>query len=206
VIVTLSLSLFAGIMSWSFAEYALHNWVGHLAKGKNEFSREHLRHHAQKDYFAPGLKKWLLALPVLGLAGLVSFGIGGPLIGLSYTLGFGLTWLGYETLHYKLHKVAPRGPISRFLRRHHFSHHFQNPRFNHGVTSPIWDLAFGTWKPVIGVLQVPPNHAMDWLIDEQGQLKTEYAQDYALRIRNQAQPKLQPFSPIAISDSSFSKV
>lgn len=178
---TLSLSLFAGILSWSLAEYALHNWVGHLAKGKNEFSREHLRHHAQKDYFAPTSKKWRLALPVLLGAGFLAQFVAGPIWGSVYALAFGLTWLGYEQLHYRLHTVAPRGPVSRFLRRHHFSHHFQQPHKNHGVTSPLWDLLLGTYLPVKGALVVPRSHAMDWLLDETGQIKPEYARDYQLK-------------------------
>ena len=32
----------AGLLAWTFAEYAIHNWYGHLGKGRNEFSREHL--------------------------------------------------------------------------------------------------------------------------------------------------------------------
>lgn len=181
-ILSLSLSLLAGVISWSFAEYALHNWVGHVAKGKNEFSREHLRHHAQKDYFAPTFKKWLLALPVLIGAGFFAHLFAGPVYGSVYALGFGLTWLGYEQLHYRLHTVPPRGPLSRFLRRHHFAHHFQNPHKNHGVTSPLWDWVFGSFIPAKGPLVVPRSHAMDWLLDLQGQIKLEFAQDYQLKV------------------------
>ncbi len=30
------------------------------------------------------------------------------------------------------------------MRRHHFHHHFVDGRANHGVTTPLWDFAFGT--------------------------------------------------------------
>lgn len=171
----------AGAVTWSFLEYALHNWVGHVSKGKNEFSREHLRHHAQKDYFAPRLKKLLTAMPVLAFAALLSSFVVGASIGIAYTLGIGLAWLGYEVLHYRLHKESPTGPMGRFLRRHHFAHHFQNPWKNHGVTSPFWDLILGTYEPVKGALQVPPSHVLDWLVDEEGAILAEYAADYQLR-------------------------
>ncbi|PIQ28827.1 hypothetical protein COW36_09760 [bacterium (Candidatus Blackallbacteria) CG17_big_fil_post_rev_8_21_14_2_50_48_46] len=171
----------AGILSWSFTEFALHYWVGHKAKGKNAFSKEHLQHHAEKDYFAPPLKKWLLALPSLAFAGILSYSLLGSVYGALYTLSFGMAWLSYESLHYRLHTVAPRGPLSRFLRLHHFYHHFQNPWKNHGVTSPIWDFAFGTWQPVQGPVQVPASHAMDWLLDQQGKVHSAYCQDYQLR-------------------------
>ena len=28
-----------GALTWTFAEYALHNWVGHGRRGRGEFSR-----------------------------------------------------------------------------------------------------------------------------------------------------------------------
>lgn len=185
----LVISFAAGALSWSGLEYALHNWVGHLGKGRNAFSREHLRHHAQKDYFAPALKKALFAAPVLSAAALLGSGLLGPAPGLSYTLGLSLAWLGYECLHYRLHAAPPRGPIGRFLRRHHFAHHFQNPWKNHGVTSPLWDLLLGTYLPVTTALQVPRSHALDWLLDEAGEIRPEFAEDYVLR-----QARVQPQS------------
>ena len=177
------LAFTAGAATWTFLEYALHHWVGHVGKGRNAFSREHLQHHAQKDYFASNLKKITMAMPVLGSSVICSTGVVGPGLGLAYTLGIASAWLGYEVLHYRLHKVPPRGPIGRFLRRHHFSHHFQNPWKNHGVTSPVWDFIFGTYQPVQEALPVPQSHALDWLLDKQGQIKSEYAADYRLRTR-----------------------
>lgn len=170
-----------GIFSWSFAEYALHNWGGHLAKGKNPFSKEHLKHHAKKDYFSPHSKKSLMAVPVLVLMGFITGLWLSPLIACLYTLSFGLTYLGYEICHYRLHAYAPRGPVGRFLRKHHFHHHFQNPWTNHGVTSPIWDYVFRTKTPVEEAITVPKSHVLDWLCDEDGNIKTEYQRDYKLK-------------------------
>ena len=42
-----------GVCSWSFLEYALHNWNGHVMKGKTAFSRLHLKHHAKVTFYAP---------------------------------------------------------------------------------------------------------------------------------------------------------
>jgi 4-hydroxysphinganine ceramide fatty acyl 2-hydroxylase len=65
------------------------------------------------------------------------------------------------------------------VRRHHFHHHFGHPTANHGVTSPIWDMVFGTYERVDGPLRVPRRLAMVWLVDD-GQVRPEYADDYAL--------------------------
>lgn len=172
-----------GFVSWSFVEYALHNWGGHLAKGKNSFSREHLRHHAEKDYFSPPLKKLSFALPVLSAAALGLSTVMPGALSLAFSLGLGAGWLAYEVVHYRLHKVPPRNAWGRFLRRHHFSHHFRNPWKNHGVTSALWDRVFGTFVPVNEALLVPRSHALDWLLDENAQIKAEFAADYVLRER-----------------------
>ena len=46
----------AGAFVWTFLEYVLHDWYGHRQAGRNEFSREHLSHHADTGYFTPTAK------------------------------------------------------------------------------------------------------------------------------------------------------
>jgi len=175
------IAIVAGLISWSFLEYALHHWLGHLGRGRNPFSKEHLRHHARSDYFSPFRRKLSLALPVLTGLALLAW----PLVGLGlsslYAASVGVGWLAYEALHYRLHHVAPRNAWGRYLRRHHFYHHFHQPFFNHGVTSPIWDLCFGTQQHVSTAIQVPRSQALPWLLDSQQQIKPEFARDYQLR-------------------------
>ena len=176
--------MFAGVMAftlgatgWSFSEYALHRWVGHGPRKDVEFAREHLTHHAQRLYFTPTWKKITMALPVLGTMAVVAGALAGT-TGVAGVAGYAVAYAGYEWLHRRLHTHAPRGPVSRFLRRHHFAHHFNGPQTNHGVTSPVWDLVFRTWRDP-GVIRVPEKHAMPWLIDEAtGEVFEAYAQDY----------------------------
>ena len=51
---------------------------------------------------------------------------------------------------------------------------------NHGVTSPVWDLVFGTYVRVDGPIRVPRRMAMVWLVDDDGTVRPEYAADYAV--------------------------
>jgi len=44
------LALAAGALSWTFLEYWIHRYAGHVHR-RNPFAREHLRHHAQGDDF-----------------------------------------------------------------------------------------------------------------------------------------------------------
>ena len=177
------LMCFLGAMTWSFSEYALHNWVGHLGRGKNHFSREHLHHHSKGDYFAPAWQKLVASIAVVGPMGVVSVFLMGKLFGLSYTLGFSVMYFLYEWLHRRLHSQPPRGFYGRWARRHHFYHHFVNPKMNHGVTSPIWDIVFGTYVEPEQI-RVPEKLAMEWLCDPQsGDVHTSFAHDYVLRRR-----------------------
>lgn len=170
-----------GGLGWTFAEYAIHHWVMHLGKGKTEFSRQHLSHHADPNLFAPLWEK--VATEVVVVAGLAALGswLAGWRLGLSFAAGFLAVYHGYEVLHKRLHTHPPRGPIGRFLRRHHMTHHFVSPTRNHGVTIPLWDLVFGTFTPARRIT-VPARHAMPWLLDPAtGEVKAEYAADYGVR-------------------------
>lgn len=169
----------SGGFAWTFAEYALHNWYGHKAKGKNEFSREHLNHHTDTSYFAASWKKALATIkmsPILFI--LVSF-FSGLFYGSFFTVGFLIAYLSYEILHRRIHTHEPKNFYSKFVRKHHSYHHFSNPRYNHGVTTPFWDIVFGTYKKA-ELIRIPENNAMKWLFDESGNIKNEYNKDYEL--------------------------
>jgi sterol desaturase/sphingolipid hydroxylase (fatty acid hydroxylase superfamily) len=147
----------------------------------NPFGHEHTRHHSEGDYFAPTWKKALVSLvavPVIGA--LVALGVG-PALGLVYAVAFVSMYATYEWLHRRMHTHRGVGGYGRFVRRHHFHHHFGNPRTNHGVTSPIWDLLFGTYEAP-GRIRVPAKLKMSWLVDEStGEVVAELAPFYELR-------------------------
>lgn len=180
------LTFLLGVLTWSFLEYVIHRWLGHDARLRpNFFEVEHTQHHAHGDYFAPGWKKLLAAAIVLVAAGVPAvFLAGWP--GLSWAAGLTAFYLFYEVLHRRAHTHRGFGAYGRWVRRHHFWHHFGDPRVNHGVTSPLWDLVFGTLrKPE--VITVPAKLAMPWLVDEQtGDVREEFAGQWRLRGRRAA--------------------
>lgn len=178
-LLTIPLLILAGMLSWSFAEYGLHNWRGHHGKGKNRFSKEHLSHHADARYFAPTLHKLQAAGAVTLVMLPLSMWLFGWVGGAVYTLSFLATYAGYEFLHRRIHTHPPRNGYGRWARRHHLVHHFTRPTHNHGVTSPIWDFVFRTYQDP-GVVRVPRKKAMVWLCDDSGEIKPEYAEDYVL--------------------------
>jgi len=172
----LLLALLLGVLTWSWLEYVIHRFLGHEAKLRpNPFATEHVRHHSEGDYFAPTWKKVgaaslvtaLLAWPVTQVAGLQP--------GLAYLGGLMGFYAVYEVLHRREHTHAGVSWYGRWARRHHFAHHYADARFNHGVTTPLWDVVFRTYKPV-DTIRVPPRFVMPWLKDPStGAVKPEHA-------------------------------
>jgi sterol desaturase/sphingolipid hydroxylase (fatty acid hydroxylase superfamily) len=179
---SLFLTLLGGLFTWSFLEYAIHNWFGHLPKGKGTISKEHLAHHADTTYFVPWPKKLLLAAVVLSGLWLVGSLMGTAWQANLYISCLVLGWLGYEWLHRRLHTHAPRTAFGRWARRNHFHHHFASPQRNHGVSSPLWDLVFRTYERP-GLIRVPERQltGVVWLTEPGTRtVKPAYAADYAI--------------------------
>ena len=176
-----ALAFGGGIFAWTFLEYALHNWAGHIANGGNHFSREHLTHHSTPGYFTPTAQKVLSGVLVGGGAWALSAWISSWWIGAGFASGLVAAYTGYELLHYRIHVAAPRTRYTQWAARHHFSHHFSCPGKNHGVTSALWDHVFGTYQPH-APMTVPRRHAMPWLVDpETGGVVAEFEAHYQLR-------------------------
>lgn len=191
------ISFAAGALAWSASEYCIHRFVGHGPKRKRPaslraqltpsglaaaFNDEHLSHHSDPTYFAPTSHKLVAALAALAVSGTIASALFGPRRGLSFALGFGLTYAGYEVIHRRIHTHAGFGRYGRWLRRHHLYHHHKTPRANHGVTSPLWDFVAKTYEvlPASDPLRIPRKHAPAWLTDDKGEVKPEFVGLYAL--------------------------
>lgn len=170
----------SGALSWWVLEYLLHRFVGHSKNSRAEFAKEHRRHHAQGDYFAPTTKKIVYTTPILVAVGVAMSLLFGVAEGTLFAVGLTAMYVAYEILHRRLHTHAPTGAFGRWARRHHFHHHFVDPSMNHGVTTPIFDHLFRTEDEKTRI-PVPPKLAMVWLIDpDTDDVHEAYAADYFL--------------------------
>lgn len=174
-------AFFLGALCWTFLEYVFHRWLGHQFRG-NFFCDEHTRHHSQGDYFAPTWKKVAAALLTSAVVSVPAMTLCGTEPGAAFTAGLLSLYIGYEWLHRRQHTHAGIGAYGRWARRHHFHHHFCDPRTNHGVTSPLWDLVFGTYAPVSSIA-VPERLTMRWLTDDAGDVLPALARTYSIRRR-----------------------
>lgn len=174
-------SLLFGVGAWTLAEYLLHRFVMHELRGVGLPSREHLLHHAdpEQNTGRPVLS-WvgiavigaLLFLPAVSVfVGLSSaFAVYG-----GWLCGYGI----YRRIHNRSHSHPPHSSYGRWVRTHHFHHHYGHPMANHGVTSPLWDRVFGTLE-VSATVRVPRRHVMPWLVDADGALRPQYADHYEI--------------------------
>ncbi len=174
-----ALAAAAGVVLWTFLEYCIHRWLGHKHRN-NPFAAEHIRHHSQGNYFAPPWKKAGAAVVVAALLFFPSWAVVGPIVGGAFTVGFVACYLTYEVVHRRQHTHAGLGPYGRWLRRHHFFHHFADPSKNHGVTTPIWDWVFGTLAQP-SVIVVPEKLKMQWLTDDAGEVHEAFAPHYQIK-------------------------
>jgi len=182
--IAIPLAVVLGAFTWSFLEYVIHRWLGHDARFRpNLFESEHTRHHGRGNYFAPSWKKALATVVTFGVAAPLAMLVTSPAVGAAWAAGLAGFYAFYEVVHRRAHTHAPTGPYGAWLRRHHFWHHFGDPRTNHGVTSPLWDVVFGTHARA-EMIRVPARLAMPWLVTDEGQrVRDEFADRYRLRGR-----------------------
>jgi len=175
------ISFFTGIILWTFLEYILHRFLGHEHKGKNFFKAEHQQHHSKANYFAPVYKKIIAAFFVALFLFLFMNLFLSATNALFFVVGFVGMYCVYENTHHRYHSKQPVIPPFIILRKHHFYHHFHNPKVNHGVTTRFWDRVFKTFVRVEKV-KVPQKMSMDWLVEE-NEIKMAYAKHFQLNTR-----------------------
>jgi sterol desaturase/sphingolipid hydroxylase (fatty acid hydroxylase superfamily) len=128
----------AGLLLWTVLEYLMHRFAFH------GFA-PHYEHHREPANPTYILAPWRLSLGGGGLVWLLLRAITGSGTQASLVTAGVLTgFLGYELLHLRIHSRHKGGRLLRALRKYHFHHHFADDRVCYGVTSPVWDVVFGS--------------------------------------------------------------
>jgi dihydroceramide fatty acyl 2-hydroxylase len=143
----------AGMLMWSLTEYVLHRFLFHYHP-KSEWGKRinfmfHGVHHAQ-----PMIKTRLVMPPIISLPiGVIMYSFYALIFQLVFNVGFvinalfagtAIGYLLYDMTHYATHHFQIKGGWFQWIRSHHMKHHVQTPDERFGVTSPLWDYAFGT--------------------------------------------------------------
>ncbi len=129
-----------GLISWTFIEYALHRYVLH---GLQPFCRWHAEHHRRPTA--------LICTPTILSATLIAMLVYFPVLLLvdmlhacALTLGLLIGYLGYAIMHHAIHHWRAGNAWLKHCKRWHMLHHHTHQPVCFGVTSGLWDHAFGT--------------------------------------------------------------
>lgn len=140
----------AGIFTWTLIEYVMHRFAFHYPatseKGKKAIWLVHGVHHDDPKHpdklYQPPLTNMILMFLFyvsiyLMMGNLVYLFLPGIIIG----------YLMYSSIHYIIHNFKPPFKWLQPLWRHHNMHHYRFGNKAFGVSSPFWDMIFGTLPP-----------------------------------------------------------
>ena len=149
----------SGILSWTLIEYALHRFVFHHRArslfGKKLIYAAHLSHHEHPRATNRLFSGLVISLPIATAYLLLAWIATGSLRAATYLFtGLVAGYCCYEWLHFQAHHRRPRLRLFRYLRRYHLLHHYQTPEHRFGVTSPLFDVLLGTFRPVRSLRKV----------------------------------------------------
>lgn len=147
------------LVFWTLAEYVLHRWVFHF-KAVGEL-QERVQFLIHGIHHADPVDPTRLVMPVP--AALVLAGILFPLFRLAlgpvyvepFFAFFIVGYLCYDYIHYSVHHFTPRTRVGKLLKQSHMVHHYVNHELRWGVSSPLWDVVFGTYREPVRVSKRP---------------------------------------------------
>ena len=146
-----TLGLFAlGWVFWTLLEYVLHRFLFHW-EPKQEKDRikafmlhgyHHVYHQDKLRLVAPPVMSWVPGI----LVALLYFVVFGRTYFATVFAGTGAGYVAYDWIHYYTHHARPTSGLGKWLRRYHMIHHFKEHDACFGVSSPLWDIVFGTYR------------------------------------------------------------
>jgi sterol desaturase/sphingolipid hydroxylase (fatty acid hydroxylase superfamily) len=122
----------AGVFTWTLTEYGLHRFLFHG------------NHHEDPKDKTRLVMPPAGAIPIMAVLYLL-FRAVLPAAWLEvFTAFFIVGYLVYDYIHYATHHFPMRNPVAKYLKHYHLRHHYAGQAGRYGVSSPLWDLVFGT--------------------------------------------------------------
>jgi dihydroceramide fatty acyl 2-hydroxylase len=139
-----------GVLAWTLVEYGLHRGVFHFEpRADSDFQKDvsWLIHGIHHDYpwdadrlVMPPTAAALIAVLLWWPAKLAFAGHA-----YAWFAGVVMGYVWYDLTHYYLHHAIPKSAAGKWMRKYHLVHHFKTPHVRYGITTPLWDLVFGTY-------------------------------------------------------------
>lgn len=140
--------LLSGAFFFTLIEYVAHRNLYHMGisgsprKAKVQYLLHGFHHDHPRDkrrLALPPAVSLVLAAVFMGLFWLVM-----GVHGLAFGGGFMCGYASYLGVHYAVHMFPPPHNVLGVLWKHHNLHHYVGDTGGFGVSSPLWDLIFGT--------------------------------------------------------------
>lgn len=145
---TLAFVFISGVCMWTLTEYIMHRYLFHMGTHNEKLSKfSYIVHGVHHEYPKDKDRLLMPPIPSIILAGAFFFFwrlITGNFV-YSFFSGFMIGYLIYAMIHYGTHALRPPKNRFRYLWVYHSLHHYATPNKAFGVSSPIWDIVFGTF-------------------------------------------------------------
>jgi len=138
----------AGIFVWTFIEYVLHKYIFHF-DAKSEFGKKihFIFHGVHHDYPSDSRRLVMppsVSIPLAALFYFIFIYLVGEVYVLPFFSGFIIGYLFYDLTHYAIHHFNMHNKFWLEIKNHHMLHHYHDQDKGYGVSSPLWDLVFGS--------------------------------------------------------------
>ena len=142
----------AGLLGLTLLEYLLHRFALHRPVGPDRASRiaaflRHGYHHVYPSDAGRLVLPPMVTVPfavVVLLAYALVMPVGAAAAAFA---GTATGYVAYDSMHWWLHHGRARSRLGRWLKRYHLLHHHHPDAGRFGVSTPLWDLVFGTYVP-----------------------------------------------------------
>ena len=137
-----------GVFVWTITEYLLHRFIFHLEL-KSEFGKKihFIFHGVHHDYPSDSRRLVMppsVSIPLASLFYILFRFLIGDVAVYPFFAGFLSGYLFYDMTHYAVHHFNMHSKFWLALKHHHIKHHYKDPDRGFGVSSPLWDIVFGT--------------------------------------------------------------
>ena len=143
--------LIIGLFSWSLFEYVMHRFIFHY-DARSRLARKflyhaHVSHHENPTGKSQISASLIMGLPIGAVYWPLAWAVTGSWVAASWMfIGLAAGFFGYKWVHFQCHHRRSRLRLLRYLRHYHLLHHYKTPELRFGVTSPLFDLVFGTFR------------------------------------------------------------
>ena len=138
-----------GILIVTLIEYALHRVVFHMVPTTPKARLRLFILHGYHHDFPNDKRRLVLPLafivPIASIVALACW-LALPQHWLPLFAGVCIGYVAYDWVHYYTHHFKPKTALGKWLVRYHLLHHYDSPNHRYGISSPLWDLVFGTYK------------------------------------------------------------